>query len=92
MPIENLTTVYASKMTRFCLKPFRNLNTVCNVLIQQHVILTIGQSHDARDDDQNQSKHFDEGQRDLRTSCQRHTPAVHCHHERYRSSSLQHNS
>ncbi len=44
------------------------MNTVLQQ-INQHVSLTIDQSHDAWDDDQNQSKHLDEGQQDLCTSC-----------------------
>ncbi len=37
------------------------MNTVLQQ-INQHVSLTIDQSHDSWDDDQNQSKHLDEGQ------------------------------
>ncbi len=57
------------------------MNTVLQQ-INQHVSLTIDQSHDSWDDDQNQSKHLDEGQQDLCTSCHGHTPAVQCHHKR----------
>lgn len=45
---------------------------------------TFGQCNDTRDDDEDQSKHLNESQRDLSARGHGHTPAVDCHDKCFR--------